>query len=63
MFLHATSWGISPSEFWDMTMPEWWLLYEHNRAQQPGDFAGKLTRADVNDLWEYAMEGMTDGAP
>lgn len=40
-----------------MTMPEWFALYEFNRQSQPGDFAGKLTRADVDELWEFATDG------
>ena len=57
LYLHANSWGIAPSEFWQMTMPEWFALHEFNRQHQPGDYAGKLTKADVDDLWEFALDG------
>jgi len=55
--LHANSWGIQPSEFWAMTMPEWFALHEFHRESRPGDYAGKLTKADVDELWEYALDG------
>lgn len=56
MYLCANAWGIQPSEFWGMTLPEWFVLYEHHRDKQPGDYAGKLTRADVWELYEWALE-------
>ena len=54
MYLWAREWGIQPSEFWGMTIPEWWLEYEL-RAPAPKDerYAGTLTRADVDELKEY----------
>ena len=57
LYLHANSWGIQPSEFWAMTMPEWFALHEFHRESRPGDYAGKLTKADVDELWEYALDG------
>jgi hypothetical protein len=36
-----------------MTIPEWWLEYELNAPKDPKEkFAGKLTRADVEELKE-----------
>jgi len=54
MYLWAREWGIQPSEFWAMTIPEWFLEYDLRAPKDPkGTFAGKLTRADVEDLKEY----------
>lgn len=44
-----------------MTMAEWFLLYEHHRPRQKGDYAGNLTRADVDRL--SALIGKDNGAP
>ena len=52
MYLWARQWGIQPSEFWEMTIPEWWLEYELNVQKDGEKFAGKLTRADVEELNE-----------
>lgn len=52
MYLWARQWGIQPSEFWEMTIPEWWLEYELNVKKDGEKFAGKLTRADVEELKE-----------
>lgn len=35
-----------------MTIPEWWLEYELNVKKDGEKFAGKLTRADVEELKE-----------
>ena len=53
MYLWARKWGIQPSEFWEMTISEWWLEYEINVPSDPKEkYAGKLTRADVEELKE-----------
>lgn len=53
MYLWARKWGIQPSEFWEMTISEWWLEYEINAPSDPKDkYAGKLTRAEVEELKE-----------
>lgn len=53
MYLWAREWGIQPSEFWQMTISEWWLEYELKSPKDPkGTYAGKLTRADVEELKE-----------
>jgi hypothetical protein len=37
-----------------MTIPEWFLEYELRAPKDPkGTYAGKLTRADVEELKEY----------
>jgi hypothetical protein len=50
MYLFARSRGLQPSEFWDMTLPEWFLEFHEARETTPGQFAGKLTRRDVRHL-------------
>ncbi len=58
MYLWARQWGIQPGEFWDMTIPEWWLEYDLKSPQETGEkFAGRLTRADVEELKEYMRNG------
>jgi hypothetical protein len=53
MYLWARKWGIQPSEFWEMTISEWWLEYEINAPSDPKEkYAGKLTRAEVEELKE-----------
>lgn len=53
MYLWARKWGIQPSEFWEMTISEWWLEYEINVPLDPKEkYAGKLTRAEVEELKE-----------
>lgn len=39
--------GVQPSEFWSMTIPEWFALWEVHR---PSDYAGNLTHNVVDDL-------------
>lgn len=40
-----------------MTIPEWWLEYELKAPKDPKEtFAGKLTRADVDELKELLHE-------
>ena len=57
MYLYAREWNIQPSEFWNMTISEWWLEYESKTSSQTGEkFAGKLTRADVDDLKAWMDE-------
>ena len=41
-----------------MTLGEWHLLYEFHRPRGKGDYAGNLTREDVDRL-----KGLIDGAP
>ena len=58
MYLWAREWGIQPSEFWDMTLPEWFLEYELKGPKDPkGTYAGKLTRQDVEELREFMRNG------
>lgn len=58
MYLWAREWGIQPSEFWQMTIPEWWLEYELRAPAEQGErFAGGLTRAEVDELRELIEDG------
>jgi len=55
MYLWARQWGIQPTEFWNMTIGEWWAEYDL-RVETQGKFAGKLTRSDVDDLKAWMDE-------
>jgi len=58
MYIIAREWGIQPSEFWEMTMAEWWCEYDHRSTNTAdGKFAGKLTRSDVEELKAFAENG------
>ena len=50
MFLAARSWGVSHSDFWGMTMGEFFLEYEARREKQDGDYAGRLTTGDIEEI-------------
>ena len=55
MFQCAHSWGITPNDFWDMTINEWFALHDMNK---PNNHAGKLTDDVVNDIVDDM--GLTD---
>lgn len=57
MYLSARDWGLSPSEFWAMTFGEWFLEFEYRRASTPGDYAGKLTGAAIEEIKAFMEEG------
>jgi len=61
MYLYARSWGIQPSEFWAMTLNEWWCEYDSKAENSEGKFAGKLTKRDVDELkdWMEKKNGRT----
>lgn len=50
MYLAARQWGIQPSEFWEMTMSEWYCEFELHIKDAPGAYAGKLTNGVVDDM-------------
>lgn len=53
MYLWARQWGIQPSEFWAMTMKEWYAEYSFNVDKLGLDnttHAGKLTQDNVDDM-------------
>lgn len=52
MYLWARRWGIQPSEFWAMTIGEWWLEYDLNATDPKDKYAGSLTKAEVEELRE-----------
>ncbi|MDX1489202.1 MAG: phage tail assembly chaperone [Acidiferrobacterales bacterium] len=39
--------GVQPGEFWEMTIAEWFALWEVHR---PNNYAGNLTHDVVDDL-------------
>jgi hypothetical protein len=44
--------GIQPSEFWGMTVQEFYLLYDTKREHDPEvDYAGGLTASACEDLY------------
>lgn len=52
MYLAARNWGIQPSEFWEMTMAEWFLeagQYMEMQEQAP-KVPGKLSDAEIARL-------------
>lgn len=54
LYLWARDWGIQPSEFWAMTLSEWWAEWDaKGPKEKSGQFAGKLTQADVDDLLDW----------
>lgn len=54
MYLWAREWNIQPSEFWGMTLAEWWCEFEHRTAQlDKTKYAGRLTKSDVDDLKDW----------
>jgi hypothetical protein len=57
MYLWAREWGIQPGQFWDMTIPEWWLEYDLKAPKDPAEkYAGKLTRADIEELKAFIAD-------
>ena len=56
MYLHARHWGLQPSEFWAMTMTEWWVEYELHAPQDDKRFAGTLTQGAVDDILDWMDE-------
>lgn len=61
MYLWAREWGIQPSEFWDMTVGEWWAEYDLRAPAGEEKFAGKLTRDDVDELRDWMNERTDNG--
>lgn len=47
MFQLSHGWGISPSEFWDMTLPEWFVIaavhYQETKR-------GNLTLSQIDEI-------------
>jgi hypothetical protein len=57
MYGMARALEIQPSEFWEMTLPELLLEADLKRGRQDGDYAGSLTRGDLDDLKEWMKNG------
>lgn len=48
--------GIQPSEFWGMTLQEFYILYDMMREKDPQtDYAGGMTETTAHDLWRDLM--------
>lgn len=54
MYLAARSWGIQPSEFWEMTLGEWMLeaFQHHEEAKNAPKQHGVLSKEEVLRLKE-----------
>lgn len=47
------AWGLSPSDFYELTPEEWWRIYEMKRPREKhADYAGQLTDSDCEALYE-----------
>jgi uncharacterized protein (DUF2267 family) len=44
---------IQPGDFWEMTLPELLTEAQAKQGRQDGDYAGNLTRGDLDDLKEW----------
>lgn len=56
--------GLPPSEFWNMTVAEFMVLFQHHVDNAPGNHAGKLTNRDVDELsaWMGSEEYLNGAA-
>jgi len=52
MYVAARNWGIQPSEFWDMTMVEWFAEAQFHQRQNEGQkpVKGHLSDQEVDRL-------------
>lgn len=52
MYVTARHWGIQPSEFWDMTMVEWFAEAQFHQRQNEGQkpIKGHLSDAEIDRL-------------
>lgn len=57
MYALARDWGIQPSEFWGMTLHEWFVEFKFRKAQND-KISGKLTDEDQARMEENIR--MTD---
>jgi len=48
----ARSFEIQPTEFWDMTLPEFLAEMDMKQPRSKGDYAGNLTRDTLDYLAE-----------
>lgn len=49
-------WGISPSEFWDLTPLEWWWLHEAKMDVQGKPATAQSIRDELQELEDFAAE-------
>lgn len=56
MFLHARTWGLPPSEFWAMTLPEWIAeATMHRDARRSAD--KQITEKQREELIDWVVNG------
>lgn len=55
MFRAAHNWGIAPSEFWGMTMSEWYEIAEIHIAEQ-GVAGTSITEERLDDIKSWARK-------
>jgi len=48
---------MQPSEFWDMTLPEFFAEMDMRQARSKDDYAGSLTRGDLDELKDWMNNG------
>ena len=55
MFRAANGWGISPSEFWGMTLAEWYEIAEMHIAQQ-GVAGTSITEERLDEIESWSQK-------
>jgi hypothetical protein len=52
MYVTARQWGIQPSEFWDMTMVEWFVeaQFHQGQSEKAPKQKGVLSQAEIDRL-------------
>ena len=53
MYLCARVWGLSPDQFWDMTLGEFLTEWDWRQRQDGRGRAGGLTQAEIDALMEW----------
>ena len=49
------SWGIQPSEFWQMGPEEWWWVYDTKRTDKPVP-GSNLDEDELAELYELIKD-------
>jgi len=56
----VSQWGIAPSEFWRMSIEEWWWLFDckyvENQIAAKGFYINKEAREDLRARHKAKME-------
>jgi hypothetical protein len=48
-------WGIAPSEFWQMTLAEWWLVYDAKIGER---HYGTMRESEVEELYQDLQDAI-----